>query len=186
MKKNFLLALSGVVCVAAISLSSCSKISNLLKKDLDMQTTTVDFVIPPTPASGDVLSGSQTTFYNVDSFIKASTANQLGVANITSAKIKAVRITINNASAALNFANFETFSGAVHSDANTTDFIVRIPSNPDTYAAVLDLPVDSTVELKSYLNATRFTYTLSGKLRRAVTDSVRCTASFTYSVKVQG
>ncbi|NDC41703.1 MAG: hypothetical protein EBZ77_09165, partial [Chitinophagia bacterium] len=94
--------------------TGCSKVTELLNKSLEMRTTTVDFVIPPTFDTTIAVTGMQTNTYNVDSFIKASTAGALGVANISSAKIKACTIHINNATPEINFQNFKSFVGSFH------------------------------------------------------------------------
>lgn len=187
MKKQSIFAICAIAGAIALSgLESCSKLGDLLKKDLEMQTTSVDFVIPPSSDTTIALTGSQTNYYNIDSFIKASTGNILGVANIKSAKIKGCVITINNPSASINFSNFRNITGSFHTEAEPTEYRMSIANNPDVNVSTLSLPVDSSAELKGYLNSNQFTYTVSGQLRRPVADSVHCTARITFSVRVEG
>ena len=49
----------------------------------------------------------------------------------------------------------------------------------------LSLPVDNTVELKSYIG-NQFQYNVSGVLRKAVTTTLTATVTFTYSLVVNG
>ncbi len=189
MKKQikFLATTLAFTCATMLSMNSCTKLGKNLQYDLDMQTASVDVIIP---AYGDTtisVSGSQTVFFNIDSFIKANTANLMGVVNIKSAKIKSCVLTLVDPTPAINFANFKSCSGYFYTSADNTPFGVSIPSNPDVYAASLALPVDTAAELKGYLsNGNQFTYSLGGKLRRATNKEVHCTATFTFKVHVQG
>ena len=188
MKKNRILFASAlaVTCIALASLQSCTKLAKNLQYDLDMQTASVNIVLPPSTDTVGSASGTQTNHYNIDSFIKANTANVLGLSNITSVKIKSVTLTLNNATAAQNFANFRSCYGSVYSTGNTTPYVLTVANNPDVFASTLSLPVDTTADLRSYMNGNDFTYSLGGSLRRATTDSVRCTVQFAFKIHVQG
>ena len=171
---------------SVVTLQSCSKLASALNYDLTLQTASVNITIPPSAYTTAALSGSVNNYVNVDSFIKANTANVLGISNITSVKITSAVMTITNGSTANNFANFKSCYASVASNTNMTPYTINIDSNPDVYSTSLPLPVDSTKELKSYLSGNQFTYTGGGILRRAVTDSIKCTVSFKYSIHVQG
>ena len=189
MKKQLLIITSAIafVCFTMLSMNSCNKLGKNLQYDLDMQTATVDVVIPPYSDTTLSISGSQTNYYNIDSFIKANTANLMSVSNITSAKIKSCVLTLQHPSSTINFANFKSCSASFYTNSNTTPFGVTIANNPDSYADVLTLPVDTSAELKGYLtNTNKFTYSLSGKLRRPTHDSIHCVATFSFKVHVQG
>jgi len=169
-----------------LSLQSCTKIASLLNFNLSMQTESVNFTIPVvTDTSGTFTIGPNTNSYNVDSFIRANTGNQLGEANITSVKLSSVSLVLNNATATSNFQDFQSCSAAFFSNTNTTPYQLSIPDNPDVYASVLSIPIDSSVELKTYLG-NQFTYSFTGKLRRPTTVPLSCTVTFTFSVKVTG
>jgi len=176
-----IMPLAAVFC-AMVSFQSCTKIGQLLHFDLSMQTQSVTVDIPP--ASGVISVGPVVTSYNVDSFIKASTAGQLGVANIKSVKMSSCVMTINNPTPQNNFANFESASATAFSNTDTNPYTISITNNPNTYASTLNLPVDQT-ELSPYLGS-QFTYSFTGKLRRATTAKMNVTITFTYSVSVGG
>lgn len=187
MRKSRILFASAMVmtCLGTAYLQSCSKIASLVQYDLTLQTASTEIVLPPSSDTVGAATGSQEVHYNVDSFIKANTANVLGIANITSAKLTSCKLTLLNPTTANNFANFRSASGSFYSNTNTTPYSLSL-SNPDTYGTVLDMPVDPNVELKGYLNGTNFTYTVGGSLRRATTDSIRVKIDVQYSVHVQG
>lgn len=188
MIKSFL-RLSAFFAFAAASfmLHSCNKLANNLRYSLDMHTATADIVIPPYDNTLIMITGRQTVNYNIDSFIKANTANLLGVNNISSARIRSCELVLENPTDAINFANFESCSGYFFTDGNTDPFGVNIAENPDEYAGTLNLPVDTTAELKGYLtNASVFTYNLSGKLRRKTTDSIHCKVKIAFTLNVHG
>ena len=183
--------LAPVVAVAAIigvsSLQSCTKLAKNLQYDLNLQTASVQVTIPVTSDTSVTAGATQTNYYNVDSFIKANTANVLGLANITSAKIKSCTITLDSGySADNNFANFRSCSASVYSSSNATPYLLSVANNPDTYATTLSLPVDTTTDLKSYLTGSNFTYNVAGHLRRPTTQVIKATVQFAFTVHVQG
>ncbi len=187
-KRSFLITSTlALSCFAMFYLNSCTKLAQALQYDLAMQTATVNITIPPYPDTTIAANGTQSNTYNVDSFIKANTANVLGVSNITSAKITSCVVTLLNPTVAENFANFKTCNASFHTNGNTTPFTVTIPNNPDVYSSTLTLPVDTTAELKGYLTGgSTFTYNLGGSLRRPTTDSLHATCTFTFKLHVQG
>ena len=191
MKKQFILFTSSIAiaCYAMFSMSSCTKLAKNLQYDLDMQTATVDITIPPCLDTTVAVAGTQSANYNIDSFIKANTANVLGVSNITSAKIQSCVLEIQQTSTSEfnNFANFKSVSASLHTDKNLTPYTLKIDNNPDVYSLSLSVPVDPNAELKGYLNnGNMFTYTLGGSLRRKTTDTIHCKATITFKVHVQG
>ena len=169
----------------ALTVLSCSKLANLLTFRLGMQTKSFDFTIPVTTNTGAMAVGPIVTAFNVDSFIKANTASQLGVANIKSVKLSSVVLTLNNADAANNFQNFAFVNLDLSSNTNGTPYTMSIPNNPDSYASTLSLPVDTTVDLSTYIG-NEFTYTVRGNLRKPTTKELNCTATVTFNLVVKG
>lgn len=186
MKQNRLIRFFALAVVlgATVSLQSCTKALQNLHFNLGMQTQTETVTIPVTP-SGTLSVGPVTTTYNVDSFIKASTGNQLGINNIYSVKLASVVLTIVNPDSTNNFANFQSCSASMSSNTNSTPYTLNISNNPDTYAPSLSLPVDANMELKSYIG-TQFNYNVTGVLRHPVTKPLTCTITFSYNLVVQG
>ncbi len=188
--KSFLVTSTlALTCIAMFSLHSCTKLAKNLQYDLDMQTASVDIVLPPCFDTTVTATGTQANYYNIDSFIKKYTGGVLGVTNITSAKIKTCSLTILNPNTALgiDFGNFKSINASFYTNGYTTPYTVNIPNNPATSSDVLNLPVDTTAELKNYLiNGNQFTYTLGGKLRRPTEDSIHCHVEFTFKMHVQG
>ncbi len=167
-----------------LTVVSCSKIGNLLTFRVGMQTKSFDFTIPITTDTAVAIGPVATTF-NVDSFIRANTAGQMGSANIKSVKLSSVVLTLNNANAANNFQNFEFVDLAFSSNTNGTPYTMSIANNPDSYSSTLSLPVDTTRDLSSYLG-NEFTYTVRGRLRKPTTQEVNCTAVVTFNLLVKG
>jgi len=182
-KQNLISALSIVFLLGVVAtLQSCTKLASKLSFNLAMQTETVTVTIPP--AGGTFTVGPVTTYYNVDSFVKAQTANQLGAANITSVEITSAVLVVNNPTPADNVANFQSCSASFYSNTDATPYTISITDNPDVYSNMLNIPVDQT-QLSGYIG-NQFTYSFSGTLRRPTTIPLNCTITFTYSVKVSG
>ncbi len=166
------------------TLQSCTKALQGLKFNLGLQTQSVSVDVPVTPA-GSIAIGPLTSTYNLDSFIKAQTGNQLGVSNISSVKLVSVVITINNPDANNNFANFQSVNASFYSNTNSTPYAISLTNNPNTYATSLSLPVNSNDELKGYFG-TQYTYNISGDLRSPITTILHCTVQYSYNLIVQG
>jgi len=121
-------------------------------------------------------------------FIKANTANLLGIDNITEVHLMSCRLKLSNADAANNFGDFSSASGSFYTNSEATPYIAVINANPANYADSLQLPVDASADLKKYINAatTTFNYTLAGKLRKPTTKELHCTMTCNFKVHVQG
>lgn len=184
MKKQHLIStLSFALLLGVVTtFQSCTKLAQKLNFNLAMQTETVQVSIPPTQGSFSV--GPVSTYYNVDSFVKANTAGQLSAANITSIQVTSAVLTVNNPTPSNNVANFQSASASFYSNTDNTPYTLSITDNPDVYSTTLSIPVDQK-ELAGYIGNT-FNYTFAGTLRRPTTTTLNCTVTFTYSVKVKG
>jgi hypothetical protein len=167
----------------AIALQSCDKVTGDI--DLPAMTGTIQVAIPPTTDTSSARTlGTGVNTYNIDSFIKANTNGTLGIDNIKKARITSLKLTLANPSAANNFANLQSYYASFYTNTNTTPYSVPEQNNPDEYADTRNLPVDANADLKGYFTGTQFTYSVGGKLRRAITDSLRCTVTFEYMIVV--
>ena len=186
MKKNSV-KIASAITIAAIMFTalSCGKMANLLTFNLSMQTESFNVSIPVTADTGTMSVGPVTSSFNVDSFIKANTSGLLGAANIKSVKLSSVILTLNNANATNNFQNFAFVDVAFSSNTNGAPYTLSIANNPDSYSSILSLPVDSTVDLSSYLG-NEFNYSISGRLRNATTLPLDCTVTVIFSLSVKG
>ena len=180
---TILKSLLAVTFVGLLCVPSCTKSVKPEPTTLLMEATSATVVLPPYSQTGIAFSGTCQSRFNVDSFIKASTKGVRSLKNMTSAKIASCELTIENAGDAANFANFKACSGAFHTNGVSDDFGVAVSNNPDQYASSLSLPIDTTEELKSYLqDANTFTYRFRGSLRRPTSDSIRCKITFRFNV----
>ncbi len=184
-RNRLTIALSVIAVGAIITVSSCTKLVNLLNTRLSMQTQSVNVTVPVIPdTSGMITVGPAYSRFDVDSFIKAQTASQFGAANIESVKLHSVVFTLNNADMANNFQNFKSVSASFYSNTNSTPYVVSIPNNPNTFASSLSLPVDTTVNLKAYIG-NQFYYTISGEARHGTTKELDGTITFTFDLDVK-
>ena len=182
-KLTFLSILAIIISIAC--LQSCSKVAQLLQYNVPLQSGSVTINIPATSDTSAGASGTASNSINIDSVIKAYTGNVLGVSNITSVKLTSATMTLQNADSTDNFQNFS--SCYVSFTTNTASpYQINISNNPNTYATSLAVPVDSTVELKGYLNGNQFTYSAGGHLRASTTKTLNCVVTFTFNIHVQG
>ena len=160
--------------------SSCSKIAALIRAQaISFTATDLTFNIPVTTDTATVTSiGSGTFTYNIDSLIRAQTANQLGLANIDTFTLTSCTLTVQNPDDNNNVANFES--------ANPAN-MGSISNNPDVYGTTLNVPVNASVNLTTYVSpsgVTTFNYSVTGKARRATTKVLNVAMHVTYNIHV--
>ena len=185
MKRISLLSLSAIIAILC-SMQSCTKIGSLLQYDIPMQSGNITITIPPTENSITALTAGGTNTINIDSIIKAHTAGMLGINNITSVKLTSAAMTLQNADANNSFANFQSCFVSFTSNSDNAPYQISINDNPNVFTASIELPVDTTAELKNYISGSNFSYTTGGQLRAATTKSLTCTITFTFNLHVQG
>lgn len=189
MKKTYLLYVLAVV-LSGVAFSSCNKVAKVLATATDVSWST-DVTINVDPQSDTTVSasvGNGSFTYNLDSLLKNKTSNAMGLSNIDTFRITACSVTIQNPNADNNFANFESASLNFSTNYNTTNTNMGgITNNPNSYAETLTLPVNSSVNLKTYiapLGSTTFMYSLTGKLRKATTASLTLNVHLDYDIHV--
>ncbi len=101
--------------------------------------------------------------------------------DVTSVNPNQISLKILNPDTANNFANFESGSLSFFSDNNTTPFSFDF-TNANQYADSISLPLDTTVNLKSYMMGKNFNYILKGKLRKATTSTLNVRATVKFKV----
>lgn len=183
MKRITLLA-AGIFTVASLVLSSCSAIKDKLNIDIDMSSANVEFTIPIITAAGSSSFGQTNIPVNIDSLIKANNA-ELAVGNIKSVKLKSCVVTMVDGDAANNFSALESCQASFFSNTKTTPVTVAsVSGNPDVEAYTLNLPVNTSIDLKDYFSASSFTYSLSGNARKTTSKEIHCTATIRYTLNV--
>ena len=187
--KIFTTAIIGLA--ITFGLMSCGKLASLINKTLNITTPGQNFTIPPVPYNSTLsvnflpsLNGSFE--YNLDSFIKANTDGALGINNITFLRIDSCTFTVTNPTATSNFQAFDTASIAFTSSSNSTPYVLKA-SQPNVYSVNLTMrPADTTINMQSYIQGNTFKYTISGKMRSATTDSMKCTGAMSFTVRIKG
>lgn len=173
---------------------SCGKIINSVFPGVDVDAPLVTFTIPAPPPlppgtpvpSGEQSLGSLTQSFNLDSAVKAKTNGQFGAADVTSVKIKQIVFNMSNTDDQNNFSNFEStrFTFASNAAANTSELEVASITFPQTNTSTVTYTApDNAPELRPYLDGTRLTYNVYGKLRKYTTKALPVTVLVTMRVK---
>ena len=187
-KKIILSAIAIVGCIYAFN--SCSKLAQQLAQGITWtgvdETITVP-IVNDTAMHTSIGTGSFS--YNLDSLIKNKTNNALGLSNVDTFEFTSCTLTILGPDSNNNFQNFQLAQATFSTNANTTAATIgEVDNNPDTYSATLSLPVNNSVNMKSYLNPvgiTTFNYTLAGKMRKATTTALTVQAHVSYYIHVK-
>lgn len=168
----------------AVSLSSCNKLKDLVKVNVPMQTADISFTIPAQSSAGTYTLAEFSASLNIDSLIKAENSS-VGIKNIQSVKITSCTITLQNADTANHFGVLSTIKAELSTNNNSSLVtLAELSTNPDTQSSYLDLPVNSSLELKDYFSGTSFYYKISGTTRRPITKDLQAKATIKFDVEV--
>ena len=146
-------SLFAMLAFAVLLTSSCKKLDNLVKVNLELQMAQVPFTIDTSAAGTTTNTG--TVHFDVDSAIKSNNAS-FGVGNIKTATIDSVVITLTGAT----FTGVTNTGASFYSDAVSTPITIAANATGSTSSS-LTLSPSTTVDLTSYLKATSFTYTFT-------------------------
>lgn len=163
--------------------SSCDKVKDLAKVNLNLDNADGEFTIPVLVTTGDVTLGTDDIYVNLDSMIKAQNS-QVSAKNIKEVRVKSCELTLSNGDSKNNFSVLESCKLEVKSNTKA-EFITlaSVSNNPDTEAQSLNLPVNSSLDLKDYfLSANTFSYRVSGKTRKTTDKELNCKVLVKYTI----
>jgi hypothetical protein len=179
-----LMAIAGI----AIAVASCG-LTDALKVNVPLSASGLQFTIPHTTSAGND-SATFTYTVNLDSLVAAANSS-LSTTNITSIKIDTVDITTSNGTVGPpvnNLSNITSASVDFTSDATPGTWTTIAPSFsvPGNTGNSLQLPVDNTINLDSYIAPgnvdTHFTFKLHAALNTAISTDLNCTATIHFTV----
>lgn len=179
MKKS-ILTLSSLF-ILAISITSCNKLKDDLFPGFDANIAAVTISIPPT-AAGTNVNASSTVNFNLDSIIKANTANKFSINNLGSVTVKEVNVTLMNTDESNDVSNFNDASIQFASNGSILATIAAV-AIPDTPATSLTLHAMGTTELKDILKGSQLTYSFAAGTRKQVTKTLTARVFVTIHVK---
>lgn len=164
-----------------IIFSSCDKLKDKLFEAFVTQAADVSLTIPVVSSTAQEGKVETLSFYiNVDSIIKANTGGLFSLNSVSTVEIETVDMTINNADANNNFANFEygillfnTWNPSTQ-DWNRVLGVAR-DDIKDTYAGNMSLTLVQQVNLKDHLKGTKAVYYYTYKARRTTSKQLNCT-----------
>ncbi|GAC1384271.1 MAG: hypothetical protein NVSMB45_12200 [Ginsengibacter sp.] len=177
MKRIVIVSIVALSLVA--SLISCKKIVSAIFSGLEFNVPDVSLSVPIVPfvATSEIQFGSATQNINLDSVVKANTANVFGADIVKTVSIKTVTITISNADDLNNLSNFESARITLTSNNNTNPIDIANVTFPNTNATSFVFTPTDTKELVSYLKGSSLTYTVYGKNRKITTKTLNFVAS---------
>jgi hypothetical protein len=182
--KKIIYAFSATLIAAALfNCYSCNKIKDLAKVNFSMDNSDGEFVIPAIVTVGEANLGTDDIYMNLDSIIKAQNS-KVGSGNIKEVKIKSCELSLTNGDSKNNFSALESCKLEIKSNVKA-DFIkmAAVSNNPDVEAQTLNLPVESSLDLKDYfLSANQFTYRISGKSRKTTDKDLNCKILVKYTI----
>ena len=180
MKKQVLLTLIAIT--TALSFHSCDKIKEALLQAFTADGATFTFSVLPVNTTDTMLSiGVETIYFDLDSTVKAVTNSAFSLNDVSSVNPNEISLKILNPDSANNFANFQSGSLSFYSNNNTIPYDFNYV-NANQYVDSINIPLDTTVNLKSYMMGNTFNYTLKGKLRKPITTTLNVRATVKFKV----
>ena len=171
--------------LSAVLFSACDKIDEVANITFNMSNAGASFDIPPIPATGSASLGTQTVALNLDSIIHAQNG-ALSSDNIKSVQLSSCQLILSDTDINNNFSALESCTLELASDVKP-EFITlgAVNNNPDVPAYVLDLPLNTGLELKDYFSSARtFSYKISATARKTTSRTLRCKIKMTYAITV--
>jgi hypothetical protein len=164
-------------------ITSCKKTDTLVQVNVPLQMAQISYTIPMNQTSIDT---TISVYCNVDSIIRASNANSFNISNIKSVTATSANtILTGTTDVADNFGNLSSLSIAISSISDTTATIfAQVTNNPGTFATSLNIPVNDTVNLKNYFDATLFNFTLRSTLTTPTTIALQAQATIQFNIVV--
>jgi hypothetical protein len=180
MKKTILtLSLFGLF---TAGLTSCEKVKDKLFPAFDTQMADVQVTIPITIQGAESTTNS-TVAFNLDSTIKAYTANAFSISNLSSVKVKDIGVFLTDGNDLNNISNFENVTLKFSSNTNSTPAVIIDTPIPNVSVTDINLPVTNSPELKEYLKGNQLTYTVTGRARKTTTKVLHAVILVTLAVK---
>lgn len=171
--KKVLVAFSCVVFIL-VAMASCKELVDKIFTGIDVNAPdrTTEIPVIPIPAGFppiDFPAYTQTTAFNLDSMIKASSGGVFNIGYVKSIKIKSMTLTIPEADAANNLSTFESIRVTISSNTNTTEQEIAKFAFADTLTRTSTYTVANSPELFQTLKGSQVVYTTYTRLRRGTT-----------------
>lgn len=181
--KKTIYAIAALLMLGLGGFSSCDKLKDLAKVNLNLENGDGEFNIPILAVVTEQNLGADDVYLNLDSIIKAQDS-KVGAGNIKEVRIKSCKLILSNGDSANNFSALESCTLDIKSNTKS-DFVrmAGITNNPDVAAQELSLPVESSLDLKDYfMSANQFTYRISGKNRKTTDKELKCKVLVQYNI----
>jgi hypothetical protein len=167
-----------------IVFSSCKKIKEATQRDVIITPDAIEFTIPviTTTTEGTLTSVTESDF-DLDELIK-SAASEFGEDNIKKITIQSVKIELLNSNTTNKIGNFESLSLSINAPGATEATVAAVTAIPAEATTSLEIPITGNNELKTYLGASSFTYTVKGRARTVTTIPLQAKLTAKYTFKV--
>ena len=182
--KNKIFSLSLITAFGILLFSSCDKLKEAIQADINLNPQDIEFTIPVIAATGSITISDVTIQMNIDSIIKATNV-KLSANNIKSVKLKSCTLSLLNGDINNNLSALEAISIKFKSNLKP-DYIniIDVTNNPDIEAQSLEIPINASIDLKDYFNASSFSYSIGGVARKTTSKAIQCKATLKYALNV--
>ncbi|MCW3079242.1 hypothetical protein [Segetibacter sp.] len=162
---------------------TCNQIKEKLLPAFNVDIPDINLTVPPLPVVTDeeIPVGALKTHINMDSTIKANTANTFGAGAVHFVRIKKMVIKALNADEETNLSNFETARMRIYADTASTD--ITTINFPETYSDSITVTPSATPDISNYLRGTHLSYNLFWKNRKPTKKYLKLNVKISISVQ---
>ncbi|GEO08625.1 hypothetical protein [Segetibacter aerophilus] len=162
---------------------TCNEIKQKLLPAFNVNIPDINLTVPPLPIVTDkeIPVGALKTHINMDSTIKANTANTFGADAVHFVKIKKMVIKALNADESTNLSNFETARMRIYTDTASTD--ITTINFPETYSDSITVTPANTPDISNYLRGSDLSYNLFWKNRKPTKKYLKLNVKISISVQ---
>lgn len=146
--------------------TSCEE--ELLKVNVPLRYYNTEFVLPTTTEAGP-LSDSLDVVTNIDSILNANKVNKDKINSIT---LKELNLEMVGGDELVNFRLLQSVKAEMSVNGGPYVTLSQLDNNPDEEKFTLNMPVNTSLELKDYLTNSSFRFRLSGVTRGPVAHEV--------------
>jgi hypothetical protein len=176
---------AGAVLIILMLLMSCTcnEIKQKLLPAFNVNIPDINLTVPPLSIVTDkeIPVGALKTHINMDSTIKANTANTFGADAVHFVKIKKMVIKALNADEGTNLSNFETARMRIYADTASTD--ITTINFPETYSDSITVTPANTPDISTYLRGSDLSYNLFWKNRKPTKKYLKLNVKISISVQ---
>mgnify|MGYP003578649896 FL=1 len=170
MKKVFLFLTLAATTV--FGLTSCEKLKDSLFEAFEIPYSFEVTIPVVTNTTTELTLGQTAVRFNLDSVIRANTANVFGAEVVGNIQMKELAFEVIDGNASSNLTNFSYVKMEV-SSGNSTPVVIGPYNIPSTATSSVSFPVTNSFNIKSMFSGSTVNFKITGKAQKETTQAMK-------------